>query len=110
VDDEITVLEDGEEALAEIDAADRGERTMPRLVLLDLNLPKVDGFAVLRSIRAREQWAHVPVIILSSSCWERDIRECRELGATMYKQKPIDLTGLMDLGKELNAMLAAQMA
>ena len=60
-----------------------------RLVLLDLKLPKLDGFAILEKIRLKPQWSRIPVVIFSSSRVESDIRKCYELGANAYVVKPI---------------------
>jgi len=77
------------------------------LILLDLNLPKIDGFEVLRSIRERENWSNIPVVVLSSSRHERDIKQCLALGATRYMEKPGDLDGLMRMGAEIKNLLQA---
>lgn len=61
---------------------------MPFLVLLDLNLPGVDGRAVLEFIKTNRETAHIPVIIFSTSANERDIDDCYDLGANCYLQKP----------------------
>src|SRR5215207_6793577 len=63
----------------------------PDLILLDLKLPKLSGFEVLRRIRAEERRRLMPVVILSSSNEPDDIRRCYELGANSYLQKPLDL-------------------
>jgi len=107
IDDGITMAQDGETALMKLGAVDRGELSLPRLVLLDLNLPKIDGFEVLRSIRERENWSNIPVVVLSSSRHERDIKQCLALGATRYMEKPGDLDGLMRMGAEIKNLLQA---
>ena len=65
------------------------DSTLPRLVLLDLKLPKFDGFAVLKQLRSIPEWSTVPVVILSSSSIDADIARCYELGANAYVVKPI---------------------
>ena len=60
-----------------------------RLVLLDLKLPKLDGFAILKKIRLKPQWSRIPVVVFSSSRIESDIRKCYELGANAYVVKPM---------------------
>ena len=86
-------LSDGEEALDFICAkgnfTDRDQTKPPRLILLDLKLPKVDGFEVLKTIREHEPSRLIPVVILSSSGEERDIQECYRLGVNSYVVKPV---------------------
>jgi two-component system response regulator len=62
----------------------------PRLVLLDLKLPRVGGHEVLRAIKSDVRTRATPVVVLSSSNHERDLAECYELGANSFIQKPID--------------------
>lgn len=63
---------------------------LPDLILLDLKLPKIDGFQILEHLRQHPDLKLVPVIILSSSAEERDIRQAYELGANSYLVKPVD--------------------
>jgi two-component system, response regulator len=89
----ISVVSDGEEALDFLFRrgafAGRPEG-MPRLVLLDLKLPKVDGIGVLRALRADARTRMIPVVILTSSKEERDLVESYEIGVNSYIQKPVD--------------------
>jgi two-component system response regulator len=90
----IQVAEDGTEALDFLFC--RGlhkNRTFvnpPKLVLLDLKLPKVSGMEVLRAIRADERTRAIPVVVLTSSKEERDLIEGYKLGVNAYAQKPVD--------------------
>ncbi len=63
---------------------------LPKVVLLDLKLPKVDGIEVLRQLRACEPTKLLPVVVLSSSCEDRDVLETYELGVNSYVVKPVD--------------------
>jgi two-component system response regulator len=90
----IEVVRDGAEALEFIFAtgAYEGRRLEngPKVILLDLKLPKVDGLEVLRQIRADSRTRTIPVVILTSSHEERDIIEGYKLGVNSYITKPVD--------------------
>ena len=66
------------------------ERKLPDLILLDLNLPIIDGFTILKKIRSDESTKYIPVIVLTSSGEDKDIKESYDLGANSYIQKPVD--------------------
>jgi two-component system, response regulator len=87
------VVSDGVEALDFLFAigsyAHRGNDDHPKVILLDLNLPKISGLEVLRRIKADPRTQHIPVIILTVSNRNRDISECRRLGAEAYIVKPV---------------------
>jgi len=91
---EIQVAEDGVEALDFLFCRgahkDRSFANPPRLVLLDLKLPKLDGLQVLRAIRADPRTNAIPVVILTSSKQQRDLIEGYNLGVSAYAQKPVD--------------------
>jgi len=91
---EIQVARDGEEALdflfCQGPHSGRSIAHPPRLVLLDLKLPKIDGLEVLRELRARPETRNIPVAILTSSAEQRDIVETYKLGVNSYIQKPVD--------------------
>jgi two-component system response regulator len=90
----VQVVRDGAEALDFIFA--RGEFAQriadhpPRVILLDLKMPKVNGLEVLRQIRADERTRDIPVVVLTSSKEEPDIRESYHLGVNSYIVKPVD--------------------
>ena len=90
----IEVCLDGEEALDYLFAkgrfAGRDTNHRPRLVLLDLKLPKVDGLEVLRAIRADPRTRALPVVVMTSSREEKDLVESYRLGVNAYIQKPVD--------------------
>jgi CheY-like chemotaxis protein len=99
----ITIARDGEEALdlvfgrLEKDAAAQP----PRLILLDLKLPKVDGLDVLRALKGDPRTQAIPVVIMTSSKEERDLVESYKLGVNAYVQKPVGFDDFRSIVKEL---------
>jgi len=90
----ILVARDGVEALDYLfgtgQYAERDTSVQPELILLDLKLPKVDGFEVLKKLRADERTKLLPVVILTSSKEQQDIVNGYGLGANSYVRKPVD--------------------
>lgn len=82
--------------------AHRKMEDRPQLVLLDLNLPKISGLEVLRRIKADRRTREIPVIVLTVSQKDRDIAECRRLGAATYIVKPVDFVTLGQATPQLN--------
>ena len=95
----IEVARDGEEALDFLFGDSRG--ALPRLVLLDLKLPKVDGMEVLRRLKADPRSHNVPVVILTSSREERDLVSGYKLGVNSYIQKPVDFDQFRETIKQV---------
>lgn len=91
---EVVVAHDGVEALdfafGTGPFAEKEMHSRPRLILLDLKLPKVDGLEVLRSLRSNNETKSIPVIIFTSSSEEQDILDSYYLGANSYVRKPVD--------------------
>ncbi len=98
---EIRTVSDGEAALEAVD------EFAPRLILLDLNLPKFSGLEVLAEIRRRDSLAGVPVVIVSSSHLTRDVEAARELNAAAYFCKPDTLAGFTELAEIVCGVLGA---
>ena len=94
ISNEIQVAEDGAEALDFLFCrgkfSQRSFLNPPRLVLLDLKLPKIDGLEVLRNLRHDPRTKAIPVVILTSSKEQRDLIEGYNLGVNSYIQKPVD--------------------
>jgi DNA-binding response OmpR family regulator len=90
----VFVVRDGKEALDYLFCrgafAERSPDHPPRLVLLDLKLPKVDGLQVLKQLKSDQRTRTIPIVIMTSSGEERDLVEGYDLGANSYIQKPVD--------------------
>ena len=101
----VHVVKDGAEALEYIFAngayAHRKIEDHPRVILLDLKLPKVDGLQVLRQIKSDERTKVIQVVVLTSSKEERDLVESYKLGANSYITKPVDFDSFVKAVAEL---------
>jgi two-component system response regulator len=93
-------LQDGEEALNFLFAAP--SHNLPKLILLDMKMPKVDGIEVLRQIKSNADLKVIPVVMLTSSKEERDVIESYKLGVNAYIVKPVEfdhfVKAVSDLG------------
>ncbi len=102
---EVVVARDGVEALDYLFAAGahkgRDMHIMPQVVLLDLKLPKIDGFEVLKRIRSDSMTRHLPVVILTSSKEEKDLINGYSLGANSYIRKPVDFENFVEAIRQL---------
>ena len=101
----IHVARDGEEALDFLFCrgphSKRSLDNPPRIVLLDLKLPKVDGLEVLRQLKGNSRTKAIPVVILTSSKEDRDMVSGYQLGVNSYIQKPVDFTAFRETIKQL---------
>lgn len=101
----VLVVGDGEEALDFLYGRgkfkDRQINNRPKIILLDLKLPKVDGKEVLRVIKSDPEKKIIPVIVLTSSREEKDIVESYQLGVNSYIVKPVDFDKFLESVKEL---------
>ena len=96
----ISVVADGEEALVFLRKEGRhAEAERPDIILLDLNLPKLDGRDVLAAVKADAALRDIPVVVLTSSAAERDIVESYKLQANCYVTKPVDLEQFLTVVK-----------
>lgn len=98
-------LEDGEQALDFLfgtgEFSGRDITIKPRLMLLDLKMPKVDGMQVLEKVKANADTKEIPVVILTSSKEDPDLKKCYLLGANSYIVKPVDFQSFTDAVSEL---------
>lgn len=105
---DVVVAEDGYKAIAMLQAALDDGGTAPDLIVLDVNLPKHNGDAVLRAVRSRDLLASVPVIMLTSSASPNDKESAMALGASLYIQKSSNLDELLDIGRVVEDILRAK--
>lgn len=106
---EVVVAHDGEEALDYLHrrgAYENRSNGNPAVVLLDLKLPKINGFEVLEKIRADESLKLLPVVVLTSSHEERDLVASYKLGVNAYVVKPVDFHQFVNAVKELGVFWA----
>jgi len=100
ISNRLVVVEDGEEALQYLfctgEYSDRDPQDMPTVILLDLNLPKINGIEVLRQIRQNEKTKRLPVVILTSSKEDMDVLACYDYGANSYICKPVDFNQFVE--------------
>ena len=101
---QIKLIEDGQEALDYLfghGSFKENKPELPKLILLDLKLPKVSGLEVLERIRKEEDLKHLPVVILTSSNEDIDIAKAYELGANSYIVKPVDFVNFAKAIKQV---------
>ena len=107
IDASLNVVHDGREAVDYLAGAahyaDRTKHPFPKLMLLDLRMPRMDGFEVLSAVRQRLGFTQLPVIVLTHSDNPADVKRAYELGATSYFRKPDSLEGLDEMIHVLHA-------
>jgi len=96
----IDVATDGEEALKFIPKWDAGA-PLPRVILLDLKLPRVGGLEVLKTLKAHPVYQRIPVVVLTSSSEERDLQRAYEFGANSYIVKEIDFDKFLAIAAQI---------
>jgi two-component system, response regulator len=102
----LVVARDGVEAMEFLTGtgsfANRDARQLPALILLDLKLPRLDGLEVLRQLRAHGPTSRLPVVVLTSSDEENDVKRSYELGINSYIRKPVDFNEFVATVKQLS--------
>lgn len=103
----VVVARDGVEALEYLFGSgaesDSRENVMPSLILLDLNLPKVNGLEVLRRLRTDERTKYLSVVILTTSNEDKDMISSYDLGANSYVRKPVEFGAFTEAVKQIGA-------
>lgn len=105
ISNEIVVVRDGVEGLDYLygrgDFSGRDLDIMPQVILLDLNMPRMDGLEFLRRVRADEKIKLLPVVVLTTSIEDRDRIESYKLGANSYVRKPVDFQQFVEAVQQL---------
>jgi CheY-like chemotaxis protein len=96
---EIRVASDGVHALEQLRDP---ERSLPDLILLDLNLPRMDGRELLAEIKSDRRLGRIPVVVLTTSQAQKDIVRSYELHASAYVSKPVDLSHFLSVVREID--------
>ncbi len=97
---QIHIARDGEEALAFIARWEAGE-PQPAVILLDINLPKVNGLEVLRQLKGHERFRRIPVVVLTSSREDKDLKTAYDLGVNSYIEKPVSFNKFMEVAEHI---------
>lgn len=100
---QIDVVEDGEQALEYLLGREGNPPThpLPRLVLLDLRLPRINGVEVLRTLRSHPRTHNLVVVVMSSSLEDSDLNACYELGVNSYVVKPLDFEQFINVARQV---------
>ncbi|MBP7822017.1 MAG: response regulator [Saprospiraceae bacterium] len=99
----ITVAQDGEDAIAYLTTSiDAKTVTSPDIILLDINMPRMNGFQVLAKLRSESSYLAIPIIIFSTSLSEPDIMKCYELKANCFITKPPSFNDLIEVVKQID--------
>lgn len=96
----VVVARDGEEALEWIPRWLAGE-DKPAVILLDLNMPRVDGLTVLKELKSKPELRKIPIVILTTSKEDRDISTAYDLGANSYIVKPVSFDNFMEVAQQI---------
>jgi CheY-like chemotaxis protein len=106
IDVPFTVVRDGQEAVRYLagddEFGDRRTHPLPQLMLLDLKMPRMDGFEVLRWLLSHPKLRRMPVAVLTSSGEDRDVNRAYDLGANSYVIKPASLSGYAEIAGHLH--------
>ncbi|MDP2261897.1 MAG: response regulator [Hydrogenophaga sp.] len=96
----IQIARDGEEALAFLPRWDAGE-PLPAVILLDINMPKINGLEVLQQLKDHPLYRRIPVVMLTSSREDRDLKTAYDLGVNSYIEKPVSFTKFIEVAEHI---------
>jgi len=105
----VIIVEDGQAALDYLFAVKEKyaeENVLPLLILLDLNLPVLDGYQVLKRIKEDKRTQKIPVVVLTTTDDQREVARCYELGCNVYVTKPVDYERFSDAIQKLGLLLS----
>lgn len=109
INNEIVTLTDGQQAVDYLFAQDQygsRKRPSPLLVLLDLNMPVLDGYQVLERMKASEETKRIPVVILTTTDDAREVERCYNLGCNVYITKPVDYEQFAEAIRKIGLFLS----
>jgi CheY-like chemotaxis protein len=109
ITNEIITVSDGQQAIDYLFGEGQyvsAQHPSPMLVLLDLNLPVLDGYQVLRRMKGDERTKHIPVVVLTTTDDTREVARCYELGCNVYITKPVDYEQFSEAIGKLGLFLA----
>ena len=114
IENPLVAVSDGRKAIEYLNGdgaySDRAHYPLPALFLLDLKMPLMTGFDVLDWLQRKPEFRSLPVVVLTSSCHEKDKQRARELGAADYKIKPSNAEELVGMVRELHSRWLASRA
>jgi CheY-like chemotaxis protein len=96
----IQIARDGEEALAYFARWEAGE-PLPAVILLDINLPKVNGLEVLQKLKSHAEFRRIPVVVLTSSRENSDLKTAYDLGVNSYIEKPVSFSKFIEVAEHI---------
>ena len=99
--DKLDFVENGVELISYL--SDKGKDDMPRIILLDLNMPKKDGRQVLRELKQHELFKRIPIVVFTTTKNENEIGRCYDLGANTYIVKPTTFNELLFLVEQIRS-------
>lgn len=109
ITNDIVVFNNGRQALSYLfkeETYSRSNHASPLLVLLDLNLPGLDGYQVLQRMKEDERTKHIPVIILTTTDDSREVARCYDLGCNVYVTKPVDYEHFSEAIRKIGLFLS----
>jgi CheY-like chemotaxis protein len=103
IKEDVAYVENGVELINYLNtlSAENGEINYPRFILLDLNMPKMDGREVLKMMKANEAYRKIPVIVFSTTKNQLEVKRCYDLGANTYVVKPVSYDTLVETIREI---------